>query len=111
VTVADAWIQASLLGEAVDNGPVAVFVADENRKYVCVNRAACALLGYSREELLALRVDDVADDTEAWTEMEVNGQLVSTAELRRKDGSTVMFSYTAGATVVAGMPVFVSVGI
>jgi PAS domain S-box-containing protein len=110
VTVADAWIQASLLGEAVDNGPVAVFVADENREYVAVNRAACALLGYSREELLAMRVDDVAD-TSAWTEMEVNGQLVSTAELRRKDGSTVVFSYTAGATVVAGMPVFVSVGV
>jgi PAS domain S-box-containing protein len=109
--VADAWIQASLLGEAVDNGPAAVFVADENRRYVAVNRAACELLGYSREELLALRVDDVAADTSDWRTMETNGRLTSTVELRRKDGTTVQFSYVAGATKVAGMPVFVSVGL
>ena len=110
MNVADSLIQASLLGEAVDNGPAAVFVADEFRRYVAVNRAACRLLGYTREELLAMRVDDVAD-VAAWSEMERNGQLVSTADLRRKDGATVTFSYVAGETVVAGMPVYVSVGV
>jgi PAS domain S-box-containing protein len=110
VGVADTLIQTSLLGEAVDNGPAAVFVADDYRRYIAVNRAACELLGYTREELLALRVDDVAD-TSSWSELERSGQLTSTAELTRKDGTKVTFSYVAGETVVAGMPVYVSVGI
>jgi PAS domain S-box-containing protein len=108
---ADSLIQVSLLGEAVENGPAPVFVADETRRYVAVNRAACALLGYERDELLALRVDDVVPDVPGWAEMASNGAAVpGTVTLRRKDGKQVEFNYLAGKTVVAGMPVFVSVG-
>jgi PAS domain S-box-containing protein len=111
--VSEPLIQASLLGDAIEYGPVAVFVADENGKYVAVNQAACSLLGYTREELLALRVADVARYSEAgeeWSDMRRAGARAGTSTLTRKDGSTVEFGYTAGATVVAGMPVFVSVG-
>jgi len=111
VGVADALIQSSLLGEAVDNGPAAVFVADENRRYIAVNRAACALLGYDREELLALRVDDVAESAPGWSELEQGGTVVGSAVLTCRDGSRVTFRYVAGETIVAGMPVFVSVGL
>jgi hypothetical protein len=38
------------------------------------------------------------------------GTRLGTSTLTRKDGTTVEFSYVAGATIVAGMPVFVSVG-
>ena len=111
--VAEPLIQTSLLGEAIENGPSAVFVADENGKYVAVNQAACSLLGYTREELLDLRVSDVARYTEAseeWSEMRQAGTRLGTSTLTRKDGTTVEFSYVAGATIVAGMPVFVSAG-
>src|SRR3954470_18521054 len=111
--VSEPLIQTSLLGEAIEHGPAAVFVADEHGKYVAVNQAACALLGYSREELLGLRVADVARYTEAgeeWSEMRQAGTRVGTSSLTRKDGTIVEFSYVAGATTVAGMPVFVSVG-
>jgi PAS domain S-box-containing protein len=111
VGVADALIQSSLLCEAVDNGPVSVFVADEDRRYVAVNRAACELLGYSREELLELRVDDVAENVPGWTEMAEGRTVLGAAELTRKDGSKVTLRYVAGDTIVAGMPVFVSVGL
>ena len=110
MSVADRFIQASLLGEAMDFGPAAVFVADENRKYVAVNQAACEMLGYTREELLSLRVDDVADSNGRWEEMQVGGEVRGTIDVRRKDGTTVPFRYMAGRTRVAGMPVFVSVG-
>ena len=69
--VAHDLVQKSLVGEALDTGPVAVFVADDDGKYLAVNAYACELLGYEREELLALRVGDVAvnqgaaDDFEA----------------------------------------------
>ena len=111
MNVADPMIQASLLGEAVDMGPTPVFVADENRRYVAVNQAACELTGYTREELLGLTVTDVADDTEGrWDDMQGSAAITGTADLIRKDGSRVPFTYVAGKTVVAGMPVFVSVG-
>jgi PAS domain S-box-containing protein len=111
--VSDPLIQASLLGEAVEHGPVAVFVADENARYVAVNTAACAMLGYSRDELLELRVTDVARYAEADAEfrkMLDAGATSGRAVLTRKDGGTVEFTYYAGATRVAGMNVYVSVG-
>ena len=113
VGVSEPLIQASLLGEAVEHGPAAVFVADENRRYVAVNRAACKLVGYSREELLELRVFDIVPSDRGqvpWDEMISHGTVTGTTELLRKDGATVSFSYVAGPTTVAGMPVYVSVG-
>ncbi len=111
--VSEPLIQAPLLGEAIENGPAAVFVADEDGKYVAVNPAACSLLGYTREELLALSASDVARYEEApaeWSELREAGTRIGTSALTRKDGSTVEFKYVAGATVVAGMSVYVSVG-
>ena len=109
--VSEPLIQASLLGEAVEHGPAAVFVADEDGRYVAVNQAACTLVGYAREELLSMQVSDiVGDGTGKWDEMRQTGHVSGTASLTCKDGSQVDFSYVAGATVVAGMPVYVSVG-
>jgi PAS domain S-box-containing protein len=111
--VSEPLIQASLLGEAVEHGPAAVFVADEHGRYVAVNQAACKLVGYEREELLELRVTDLVPAEEAaapWGEMVADGVKRGIATLRCKDGGTVEFRYVAGATRVAGMPVYVSVG-
>ncbi len=111
--VSEPLIQTSLLGEAVENGPVAVLVADEHGRYVAVNRAACVLLGYTREELLALRLTDIAryDGAPAeWAEMELQGSHTGVSTVTCKDGSTIDFAYVAGATVVAGIPVYVSFG-
>jgi PAS domain S-box-containing protein len=111
--VSEPLIQTSLLGEAVENGPAAVFVADEEGRYVAINPAACILLGYSREELLAMQVSDVARDSAAiedWSEMTKGGTRIGTSVLTCKDGTTVDFSYVAGATIVAGMSVYVAVG-
>ena len=106
-------IQTALLGEAVDNGPALVFVADEAMRYIAVSQSACAALGYTREELLQLHVPDVAREAEASTqydEMLVRGFRYGTALLTRKDGSTVNFLYRAEQTTVASMPLYVSVG-
>ena len=105
-------IQAGLLGEALERGPVAVFVADEHMRYIAVNVYACELLGYTRDELLELRVTDVSCDGAegAFAEFVNNGRGHGTIELRRKDGSTFDFEYVASETTVAGMELFVSVG-
>jgi len=43
----------------VDNAPDGIFVADETGRYVEVNKAACRITGYSKEELLKMSISDV----------------------------------------------------
>jgi PAS domain S-box-containing protein len=112
VSVAEPLIQASLLGEALDHGRALVVLADEDRRYVAVNARACDELGYSREELLGLRVTDVCRTVGAADEyrsmMRDGSQGEST--LTRKDGSTLTLRYVAGETISAGMQLYVCVG-
>jgi PAS domain S-box-containing protein len=113
VSVAEDLIQTALLGEAIDDGPALVFVADETMRYVAVNETACRTLGYSRDELLKLEVSQVARDAEAPTqydEMLARGFRHGTALITCKDGSTLEFFYRAVQTKVAGLTFFVSVG-
>jgi len=111
--VAEPLIQASLLGEAIDHGPVAVFVADDDLRYIAVNEFACALLGYSREELLVLKVSDVARDADAEVDLaDVVAHRARDGETRlvRKDGTHVTITYRASETTVAGMRFHVAIG-
>jgi PAS domain S-box-containing protein len=113
VTAAETLIQTALLGEATDDGPALIFIADDEMRYVAVNQCACRTLGYTRDELLALRVDEVAREADALTEFDemlVRGFRHGTSVLTRKDGTTVDFLYRASKTQLAGMNFFVSVG-
>ena len=111
--IVESLVQAALLGEAIDGANVAVFVSDESMRYIAVNQGACEGLGYTRGELLALRVSQVAVYREAPAEFDEvvrEGVGTGTSELTRKDGSTVRFRYSASKSTVAGLPVWVSVG-
>ena len=57
--------RAALLAAALDAAPVCVFVADREMRYLAVNAHACELLGYTEEELLRMRVSDIATYAEA----------------------------------------------
>ena len=113
MSVGERLVQIGLLGEAVDNAPVLVFVADENGRYLAVSSHACELLGYTREELLALTLPDVARYGAAPEEF---GVVVAerlregTSTLTRKDGSEFEFRYRASEVQVAGMTLYVAVG-
>jgi PAS domain-containing protein len=113
VTAAEALIQTALLGEAIDDGPALIFIADDEMRYIAVNQCACRTLGYTRDELLALRVDEVArepDTPTQYDEMLVRGFRHGTTVLTRKDRTTVAFLYRASKTELAGMTFFVSIG-
>jgi PAS domain S-box-containing protein len=110
---AEALIQTALVGEAVDAGPALVFVADEEMRYVAVNLCAAETLGYTREELLQLRVTDVARESASPTEydeMLVRGSRAGVSILTTKDGRELTFQYRATETTVAGLALFVAVG-
>lgn len=111
-------IQTTLLGEAVENAPVAVFVADDEMRYIAVNRAACALLDYERDELLTMRASDVSripsigeripSIEERFHELIARGESAGRRTLVRKDGSTVEIEFWATSTKVAQMTVYVA---
>ncbi|HSO01670.1 MAG TPA: PAS domain-containing protein [Gaiellaceae bacterium] len=110
--VAHEVIQKSLVGEAVDGGPVGVFVADHDRKYIAVNDYACRLLGYTRAELLDLTVTDVAVNEEAaadYEQMIRRGRETGQALLRAKDGRDVPVRFRASSTTVGGLELFVGI--
>ena len=114
LNVAQPLVQAGLLGEAIDAGPALVFVADENMRYVAVNETACTELGYSREELIGMRITDVAGTADAgavYESMVAAGTAGGRTTIVRKDGTTLEIEYRASRVTVAQMPFYVSVGL
>ena len=96
-----------------DNAPALVFVADDRMRYLAVNGTACEKLGYSREELLALQVTDVAvaDDAESlYGAFLAPGEQLGWTQLRRKDGTTLGFHYQARACTIGGEEYYIAVG-
>jgi len=86
--------EIALMGQALDSVHEAAYLADENACFIYVNNEACRELGYSRDELLAMTVMDMAP---GWTldgimQLRQNS-LAGVSQLyegihRRKDGST-----------------------
>ena len=74
----------------------AIFLADMDGRLVDVNETACRSLGYSREELLNLRVFDVdsgagtgGHDINLWPKLSTDSYVTINTEHRRKDGSAL----------------------
>jgi PAS domain S-box-containing protein len=111
-TVAHELVQKSLVGEALEHGPMAIFVADETGRYIAVNAYACDLLGYTRDELLDLPLTGVAVNPSAqedFDEMQRTGSHHGFTVLRHSDGSELPMHFRASQTTVGGMPLFIGV--
>jgi PAS domain S-box-containing protein len=105
-------VQSVLLGEAVEHAPVAILVADEEMRYVAANATACELLGYTREELLTLRLTDVARYPEAEGEFEAmmaTGELAGRMTVVCKDGTKRNLRHRSSETSIAGITYYVAV--
>jgi PAS domain S-box-containing protein len=91
-----------------DNASEAIFVADDAARYVDVNPAACALTGYTREELLRMSVWDLAAESarhvgdDMWREFVSAGRMGGQYPLTRKDGGVVVTEFRAVANVLPG---------
>ena len=105
-------MQSVLLGEAVEHAPVAILVADEEMRYVAANATACELLGYAREELLRLKVTDVASSPDAEGEFEAMmtaGQIAGRMTVVRKDKRRLSLRHRSSETSIAGLTYYVAV--
>jgi len=111
--IANPLVQASLLGEAVDSAELAILVSDDEGRCIAVNKHACALLGYTREEFLKLEfaefVRDV-DPRECYREVLANGRSEGVADAIRSDGTPLPVRYWSTPTRVAQMRLVLSLG-
>jgi PAS domain S-box-containing protein len=91
-----------------DRSGAAMLVADDRRRYVDANPAACALLGRSREELVGLRIDDVVVPTHrqrvaaTWSAFLAEGSVSGEIGLLDGEGRRVDASYRATASIAPG---------
>ena len=75
----------------IDEEDVAVVVADDQRRYVHANAAACALFGIDHDDLIGMRVEEVTgtppDEVEVtWARLRAAGVQVGTFPLRSPVG-------------------------
>ncbi len=77
---------------ATDRGAVPVFWMDSDARLIYANDAACASLGYTRDQLLSLSVQDIVPDFPApewrhqWRELRRAGSFTLESHHRTKDG-------------------------
>ena len=86
-----------------------MLLADDQRRYVDANRAACELLGMSREEVLELRIDDLAAPElrgrteEMFAAFIEDGSQAGSFRLKVPDGREIDCLYSATANVTPGV--------
>jgi PAS domain S-box-containing protein len=85
----------------LSQAPDGIFLADESGRYIDVNEAACQLTGFSREELLALSIHQLAapsprhDGLEAFEGLKKEGHTRAEVMLRRRGGGQVAVALDA----------------
>ncbi len=86
----------------------AVFVSDEQARFVAVNSAATELTGYSREELLSMGIPDLHEEPDLAAYRTFHGrilggeQILSEAPIRKKNGSKVVVEFNNRLVTIGG---------
>ena len=97
------WSQTSFRSSLVP-----MVIADDQRRYVAVNAAACLLLRLPEEDVLRLKVDDLTPPENReqveplWRAFIRDGVQAGTFELLMPDGARLQVEYSATACVEPG---------
>ncbi len=99
---------AADLEAAIERLPDAVLMADDERKYIYANPAACRLLGVELSQLVGRRLEDFAvleNDAvaAAWKSFLLTGVQTGSFRLRRPDGVVREAEFSAVAHIRPGM--------
>ncbi|MCW3105842.1 MAG: hypothetical protein JWQ09_348, partial [Segetibacter sp.] len=93
----------------------AILLADDNGKYMQVNKAACSMLEYTEAELLSLSVADIVVSVKAesakaegtsdslWNNFINTGNQSGIVELKKKSGEIIICHYNATTNVLPGL--------
>jgi PAS domain S-box-containing protein len=86
----------------------AIFICDEDSRFIAVNRAATELTGYSREELLRMRIPDLHEDVDLEAYRSFHALIMAgqggldEAMLLRKDRTKVPTEFSNTRIVIGG---------
>ena len=100
-------IQDSLLGDALAHAEVGAFVIDPTGHYVAANAEACAITGYTQDDIHGIRVGELnpeSDLAEQFDEVAARRRDEGRVEIERKDGERILVGYRVVRTTVAGVP-------
>ncbi len=111
VRATDVWEASRVqLESLVDHALDAIVLADDQGRYIAVNPAFCELTGYSRDQLLALGVADLAapdqqpaEAANQFDEFVHAGTESGTFTLRHNDGHVVQTEYRAVSDIQPGV--------
>jgi PAS domain S-box-containing protein/putative nucleotidyltransferase with HDIG domain len=76
----------------IEHAPLGIFIVSEEGKFVDVNPSACKLLGFKRDELLALSIPDISDEKnsiENFRQLKEEGKTSIETDLIKKDGEAM----------------------
>lgn len=114
VAMAPPWLPSSeehLLWDFIGRAPVPLLAADEDRQIKRVNSRWCDMAGYSAEQAVTMRVDDVlAPESKPglemrWGDLLSSGMSTARTVLLCGDGSRLQVRYGAFAHVTPGVQV------
>jgi diguanylate cyclase (GGDEF)-like protein/PAS domain S-box-containing protein len=96
------------LSAVVEHALNAILLASDDGSYVEANPAACAMTGYTRDELLAMHVSqlvvpDSLDLDTVWAGFLQGGSSRGRIQLRRKNGTVIVATFSAKAQVLPGL--------
>jgi PAS domain S-box-containing protein len=106
-------VHQTLLGDAWENARVAAAVFSDDGRYIACNTAFCSLSGYTRDELMAMRVGvDLApegskENLDLFRGITSGTLRAGSGRLRRKDGVVLDVDVLASATFVASLPYYI----
>lgn len=98
-----------LLEAIFENSRDAILLADDDARYLDVNPAACAMTGYSRDELLGMTIWDLTPRPNrekglaSWREFIASGTLDGEYAIQRKDGTMLHVEFRAVSSIVPGI--------
>jgi two-component system, cell cycle sensor histidine kinase and response regulator CckA len=105
-----AWYEAIFEGSRD-----AIFISDAESRFIAVNQAACELTGYSKQELLGMRIPDLHEATDLGAyeryhdRIMVGVEIVDEARILRKDGRKVDTEFNNRRIVINEVPFIHSV--
>ncbi|MEW6207339.1 MAG: PAS domain S-box protein [Acidobacteriota bacterium] len=87
----------------------AIFITDIDSRFIAVNDAACELAGYSKEELLRMRISDLHEEADLSAYKKYHDQIMageeilSEAKILRKDGRKVDAEFSNRRVCIGGL--------
>ncbi len=95
----------------VENLPHGAFVHDLDGKIILVNKASTELTGYTKDELLKMRVSDIGRDRKKiWLKLQKEGGFFrGETTFLRKDGTKLPTAIHAGAVTIGEQPMIIAI--